>query len=272
MSEAANFHLLFAQLQSRYPACSLISELVRVHRDRFLVRALVQSGGVTLATGMATADTIEQAEDEARLRVLSLLGITAIASAPPVALPPPVFPSPISLPPLPTENGSVTSVAPLSLEEIDSTSSFQPPVVPEPLLEEPPAPKPLVKKKKEPVPAPEMDFVPAIADLPAPVENDFSGNTDDFLSPELSGISLGVPTDEELESPPEFDDPGEPVDLSELIVLTDVEMGRTGWSKKRGQSYLKRTYGKQTRAELSEDQLMEFLHYLRALPSQPEEE
>lgn len=271
MSEAANFHLLFTQLQSRYPACSLISELLRVHRDRFIVRASVQSGGVTLATGMATAATIEQAEDEARLRVLSLLGITAIASSAPVTLPPPVFPASISLPPLPTENGSVPSVAPLPLEEINSTPSFQPSIAPEPLLEAPPSTKPLIKKK-EPVLAQETDFVPVIEDLPAIGGTDFSSNTDDFLSSDLNGISTGVPTDEELEYPPELDDPGEPVDLSELIALTDVEMGRTGWSKKRGQSYLKRTYGKQTRAELNEDQLMEFLHYLRALPSQQEDE
>jgi hypothetical protein len=58
-----------------------------------------------------------------------------------------------------------------------------------------------------------------------------------------------------------------PTDLSELIALTDIEMQRIAWKRKDGQAHLLSTYGVKTRAELNESQLLEFLHFLRALPS-----
>jgi hypothetical protein len=75
MSESSDLHPLFVQLQSRYPTSGLLTELVQIHADRFVVRALVQLGSVTLATSLATAATVEGAEDQARLRVLALIGI-----------------------------------------------------------------------------------------------------------------------------------------------------------------------------------------------------
>jgi hypothetical protein len=59
----------------------------------------------------------------------------------------------------------------------------------------------------------------------------------------------------------------EPHDLSSLIALTDVEMDRIGWTKLEGRDYLKQTYGKATRQRLEVDELLDFLNYLRALPS-----
>ena len=62
-------------------------------------------------------------------------------------------------------------------------------------------------------------------------------------------------------------DATEPDDLSTLIAHTDIEMDRIGWTKQEGRDYLKRTYKKSTRQRLDVDELMDFLHYLRALPS-----
>ena len=75
MSESPDLHPLFVQLQTRYPTSGLLTELVQMHADRFVVRALVQLGSMTLATSLSTAITVEQAEDQARLRVLALVGI-----------------------------------------------------------------------------------------------------------------------------------------------------------------------------------------------------
>lgn len=75
MPEVLNLHPLFVQLQTRYPTSGLLTELVQMHADDFVVRAIVQLGSMTLATSLATAATVEQAEDQARLRVLALLGI-----------------------------------------------------------------------------------------------------------------------------------------------------------------------------------------------------
>lgn len=86
LSESPALPLLFAQLQTRYPTSGLLTELIQMEVDRCVVRALVQLGSLTLATSMATAATVEQAEDLARLRVLALLGIHSTPfSVPPVS-------------------------------------------------------------------------------------------------------------------------------------------------------------------------------------------
>jgi hypothetical protein len=59
-----------------------------------------------------------------------------------------------------------------------------------------------------------------------------------------------------------------PVDLADLIAQTDVQMERIGWGKKEGRSYLERTFGKSTRSQLDEQELREFLSYLKAQPNQ----
>lgn len=56
-------------------------------------------------------------------------------------------------------------------------------------------------------------------------------------------------------------------DLSSLIAMTDVEMDRIGWDKNRGREHLKATYGKATRQKLDTEELMDFLNFLRAVPS-----
>ncbi|PSB24164.1 hypothetical protein [Stenomitos frigidus] len=75
MPESPDLHPLFVQLQTRYPTSGLLTELVQIHADRFVVRAIVSLGSMTLATSLAAATTVEHAEDQARLRVLALIGI-----------------------------------------------------------------------------------------------------------------------------------------------------------------------------------------------------
>ncbi len=48
---------------------------MQIDRGEYIVRALVQVGGMTIATGLAAADTVEQAEDRARNRALAILEI-----------------------------------------------------------------------------------------------------------------------------------------------------------------------------------------------------
>lgn len=61
---------------------SLVTELLTIHEGHYVVRALVQVTGTTLATGMAAAPTIEIAEDQARIRALQGLGLQADAVLP----------------------------------------------------------------------------------------------------------------------------------------------------------------------------------------------
>ena len=64
---------MLAQFQSLYPEGSIISELIQIHHNKYIVRVNVQIKGVTRVTGMAAAETIEMAEDRARERALMVL-------------------------------------------------------------------------------------------------------------------------------------------------------------------------------------------------------
>ena len=59
----------------------------------------------------------------------------------------------------------------------------------------------------------------------------------------------------------------EPVDLSQILTKTDVEMKRLGWTLEQGREFLIETYGKRGRTLLNEDELLDFLRYLEYLPT-----
>ncbi|MCU0527241.1 MAG: hypothetical protein MUF72_20740 [Elainella sp. Prado103] len=56
-------------------------------------------------------------------------------------------------------------------------------------------------------------------------------------------------------------------DRSEEIMKIGIEMKRLGWSTEQGREYLKRTYGKRSRPELDDAELLDFLRYLENQPS-----
>ncbi|WP_256875122.1 hypothetical protein [Nostoc sp. C052] len=59
----------------------------------------------------------------------------------------------------------------------------------------------------------------------------------------------------------------QPVDLSDVIAKTDVEIQRLGWTPKQGREHLIKVYGKQGRTLLTEVELLDFLQYLVSLPT-----
>jgi len=278
-------HARFAQLQSRYPMSSLLTEFVQVHEGQVIVRAIVQVHGVTIATSLAAAPTVEQAEDQAQARVLALLGVGSINA-----------PLPTASDPSPATNG-FSSLPPLTPASWLEPELPVPPVTPAPTAIAPTYPPTfdeLEAKHQDDSFSDDVDFVPEEF---VGVEDSIA--TDDSLSsaarqekpmspipsefatpmPEMNGDQAGdratpkpkkateestVALAEEPTPQPELP---EPDDLSSLIALTDIEMDRIGWTKQEGREYLKRTYKKSTRQRLDVDELMDFLNYLRALPS-----
>lgn len=59
----------------------------------------------------------------------------------------------------------------------------------------------------------------------------------------------------------------EPVNFSEVIAQTDVEMQRLGLTTEQGREHLIKTYGKRSRFLLTDEQLHEFLQYLVSQPT-----
>lgn len=56
-------------------------------------------------------------------------------------------------------------------------------------------------------------------------------------------------------------------DMSNVLAGTDVEMRRLGWSAQDGRNHLTNAYGKRSRQELHQGQLLDFLAYLKTQPN-----
>lgn len=84
--------------------------------------------------------------------------------------------------------------------------------------------------------------------------------------PEKSG-KTSKRKSETFELPPAPIPSRQPSDRSEEIMKIGIEMKRLGWSTEQGREYLKRTYGKRSRQELDEAELLDFLCYLETQPA-----
>lgn len=290
-----NIHSLFAQLQARYPMSSLVTELIQCHENSFVVRASVHIGEMVIATGMAANPILEKAEDQARLRALEILGIEPSSAVSPT-IAPLSSTSHLSLTPSPqTDSSWLESVSPPSLNNAPDLSFSPPAPEIDPMFSNRSNTETIVPETDsidlpttdysstftssfEPSPDPEDDYFPEDANslessypLEAPYSLDISSvdveatpTGKGITKPKSSSSAKAKATKPEPAISP-IDD--EPDDLSNLIALTDIEMDRVGWTKQQGREYLKSTYGKSTRQRLDIDELMDFLNYLRALPS-----
>ncbi len=68
---------MLVEFRHRYPKGSLISELVQIDHGQYIVRVLVQVEGITLATALSASNNLEEAEDRAIKRALSLLSLNS---------------------------------------------------------------------------------------------------------------------------------------------------------------------------------------------------
>lgn len=201
--------------RQQYPQGSLISELVGIDHGQYIVRVLVEVEGVTLASGLSAAVTVEQAEDQARLRALSLLAAQAEPAAKPKAATP-----------------GKTRTSPPPQVELPATSPTIPGIQPAPMA------------------------VPTPPSTPTATATEASLNLDlPFSEPPAQATIAQVSEDET------------PLDFSDIIARSDVELKRLGWSSEQGRNYLLETYGKRSRQLLSDDELLEFLKYLEATPT-----
>ncbi|MEH1831932.1 MAG: hypothetical protein V7L29_07625 [Nostoc sp.] len=289
---------MLAQFQSLYPKGSLISELVQIFQGKYIVRASVQIEGVTRATGMAAAETVEAAEDQARTRALIVLGI---ANAPPESVAftsNPISPAQLN-PSLNTKGGLNESAAYSSAKDEDFVGS-QWSVVSDKEISMPPSkvrnikpevvtntneqygysnPTPLSSdtysqdlSENFPVTAnQELEFDPPLEDLEISFDNQVENQT--FPAISANNVTPFTPRSyspqEDVAIPSgtgKRKKKAEPVDLSDVIAKTDVELQRLGWTPEQGREHLIKTYGKRGRTLLTEEELHGFLKYLQSEP------
>ena len=274
--------MMLAQLQSLYPTASLISELVQIDHGKYIVRASVQIEGITRATGMAAASTVEEAEDQARSRALMVLGITTTPQ-----------PQIESLSEAKTTKSSDVAQTkenvPASTPPRIPVSAFTPSSIDTPNLEtQPRTPIPPTVSATPTSETNSQDFEQNLAVSASPelrldiqpedfevISNSQSehqpvpeiGSSNVTLFPQRSHnntptevVAAPVPTARKNKK-------SEPVDQSDDIAKIGVEMQRLGWTTEQGRDYLIQTYGKRSRHLLDSEELRDFLKYLESQPT-----
>jgi hypothetical protein len=228
---------LLIQLRAHYPTACLLAELVQVQGDQYVVRAMVNVEGQLLATALAASATVEEAENQARQRVLDVLGIQTL----------------------------ILGETPAAVVESPVVAPIVPPVA-EPIA---PLPDPMAKDRPEVI---EPDLFAESTDLPTLSKAKRRGTKAtkaDAPEPEVAPVEYSFEEDTAVETPPKASAKvtKPPMDLSDTIAQIGAEIDRIGWTKKQGSSYLQETYNKKTRVELTDEELFEFLDYLKSLPA-----
>jgi hypothetical protein len=233
---------LYMQFQSRYPMGALVSELLQIQDGKFVVRASVQVGGVTLATGLAAAYSPEMSEDQARLRALEVVG---------------VFPT------------VAVTTQEVKAELISPPRMFA--TAPQTQLGASPSPYPTVAPSHF---APEM----AIETPYQRTEQPSLDLSEQAVPPTPSHPRSQPPTSKRTPSAErggtkatKASAPAPLIDLADVIAQTSVELKRLGWTEAQGRQHLQKHYnGKRSRQQLQDDELLDFLHFLERQPNPSE--
>jgi hypothetical protein len=274
---------MFNQFRVRYPKGSLITELSAIDHGKYIVRCLVQDEGNTLVTSLAAAETVELAEDQARSRALAILDLDPTTATEEKETTP--VTSEVAIPLKPMQMASkafsdAPSVAAATLSE--NLGQSKPARFPEVTKATDIGSLSFSESRREDV-ADQSATMPLVAE-----EIPF---TEEFSSVEVE-TSQEVETplwmvEKEKKSPAQFNEvpapsysPTEletstiqmpstdtPVDFSDIIARTNVELKRLGWTNQQGRDYLVQTYGKRSRQLLSDGELLDFLHHLESEPT-----
>ena len=298
---------LVTAFRQHYPQGSLVSELISLQDGLYIVRVSVTVEDVILSTALAAHRTLETADDLALERALGRLTIPgqgadwlpAIGGANPSSRPeiiPPIEPpaaamsppapiaatktralavSPPSPPKLVALQANGFSAAESSADRVSANGELTDGVVTDgvvtdgaaiaaevlPLLADlvPATPERVSSEDLLPAAVPEASLGPPPLDFPLDLP----------IAPEFTAALTAPP-----EPPPLDHDlfnlegiPTPSIDLSDIIAQTDVELQRLGWDVKQGREFLEKTYGKRSRHDLTDEELLEFLLFLETQPT-----
>ncbi|MEM9771502.1 MAG: hypothetical protein AAF889_07900 [Cyanobacteria bacterium P01_D01_bin.73] len=256
---------MFAEFRSRYPTGCLVSKMLEFTQGQYVVSVTVEQEGLVLATGLAAADTLEEAEDRARLRALEAFGLLEIDYDGSVTLLGEDQPKQIS---------GAPSAQPLLTESRPKPPAKKSPddraTLPQPKKSEPAKVSAASSESAAAIPAldgeiPALDFAPIALPEPSPPP---ALNIPQAKQPQSPPESRSTPTPEKIPASAASaanTSTDLPVDLSDAIAQITALMRQVGWDTNQGRAYLQSTYGKRSRAELTDQELMQFLGHLQTL-------
>ncbi|OKH26376.1 hypothetical protein [Chroogloeocystis siderophila] len=219
---------------ARYPTGNLLSELVEIYQGKFVVQVAVQIDGTTRVTGMAAAETIELAEDQARDRALQVL----------------------------MQPAAMTPVEPSLRLSLADTTSQQPEAIESDSF---PSPRPATNVDSE---GDRVALDPPSQVTTSNLDLDLSSDESDNQHRawnNVTPLSRVRSQDFQLETADDVIMGSSPIDLSDALLKIDVLLKRLGWSAEHESEYLERTYKKRSRQFLTETEVVEFQDYLELL-------
>ena len=252
---------MFSQFRMQYPQGSLISEFVTVDHGKYVVRVEVQDKGVTLATGLAAAETVEAAEDRARVRALAVIGIAVKDDEQSISASGDASPSSRDTAPIDFVQNMPKPLASTTY----SSQSYKPS---EPYQTQP-RDLPKVEVSQESIPKSLTNTTNTTTTSQDFLGEEFASHTTQIDFPEpIESVSLGENlATSSTKTQPKSSSFTSKNKQEEAPIMKEIsqEMKRLGWSTSQGRKHLIETYGKRTRSHLTDQQLQEFLEYLQSL-------
>jgi len=233
---------MFAQFRIQYPQGSIKTEMMPKVDGLHVFRATVGHGDLVLGTGTAADPDLEIAEDRAVKRALTISGINFDSySMQATLMPQQKINNHLVLQSNPQNNPeslpSSSPTFPQSIEQLD-LSNLSP------------------------------DYQSEYSSsYDSGYEPDYESESNSIIdrAPEPSIPSATTKTASKVEVPAEIS--SEPIDLSDVLAQTQVEMARLGWDVAQGREYLQRNFKKRSRQELSTSEITQFLSYLKSQPT-----
>lgn len=265
---------LIITFRQQFPEGSILSELLTINDGLFVVKVSIVVRELSLSQALAANSTLELAEDIACNRALERLALEATPAK--------------SL----THDTSFADGSDADPKPAPAGSGLLTPSVEETTSSPEPAQPPNLKFGSEIVPGRDISTLKpgSVVQTPNPqppnngtaAANPSSPGTPSREYPELK---LAVPPTlprppmepiiEAEDVQPDFREPpqdlnpisADPIDLSDIIAQTDVELQRLRWDIHQGREFLEQAYGKRSRHDLTDEELLEFLLYLESQPT-----
>jgi hypothetical protein len=265
---------MFDQFWQQYPQGSILSDLVQIHGDLYVVKVTLSSNGQPLVATLAAADRLETAEAMARAQAMQILGCgepVAAWSSPAITVPevqlePMSQPEPIALsadPPSPPEPRDREHAVIVELGTVNEPDEL--PVDPEPLddsaslLSADLSMESLSSNGSTPVQT-EMVAEPELNPTPQVSEESIATTPAKTRSKKAAAPPV-VPTPEVARH-----DDAAPLSVTDIIPLINMELKRLNWSREQGRDYMVSLYNKRASSLLSDEELFGLLQHLRDEP------
>jgi hypothetical protein len=284
---------LISLFRQHYPQGSLCCDLLEIDRGLYIVQASITLEGIVVASALAAQSPLEAAEDLAKERAIASLDLGHTSSTGPQSAPTAIVEKIEAKPSAPPSSPKKESKSPkqnhkaVTPPTIVNPTPVTPAHTPTPVVEKSPevetaiaAPEPTLTSAPISFPPSPDPVLPLEEPTPAPAMVNSTFNQPEELPPVDSELQLDFATPElplAVDLEPESSEPAMasagatelpagPMDFSEIIARSNLELKRLGWTSDQGRNYLLQTYGKRSRQLLSDEQLIEFLAYLEQQP------